>query len=78
MRVTVDEARHDRLAAAVVDVGSGILLENRVRGADRDDAIGLHGERNILLNRVGIDHHRVGEHDDPAGGLLRLRAARIE
>ena len=78
MRVTVDEARHEGLAAAVVDIRVRILLQDRIRRSDRGDAVALHRERDVFLNGIGIDHHRVGKHDGPARGLLRLRAAWIE
>ena len=68
MRVAVDQARDDRLATAVIDVGVGVLLEHRIGRPDRDDAIALHclpahpgeeitadvlyGERSSVMNQA--------------------------
>ena len=78
VRVAIDEPRHERLAAPVVDVGVRILLHDGVVLPDRDDAIALHGERHALLHGIGIDHHRVGEHNRASGRLLRLHSSAID
>ena len=78
MRVTVDEARDERLAAAVVDVGVGILLEDRIGRPDRRDAIALHRQRDVVLHAIRVDDRRVRKDDGPARGrLLALHAAWI-
>jgi hypothetical protein len=76
--VTVDEAREQRLSAAVVDVGVAISPENRVGGADRHNRVAFDRERDIVLDGVDVDDGGVGEDDGPARGRLSLEAALLE
>src|SRR5688572_32925292 len=78
MRVTVDEARNERLAAAVVDVGVGILLEDRIRSPNRRDAIALHRQRDIVLHAIRVDDRRVRKDDGTRSRLLALHGTWIK
>ena len=55
MGVAVDQAREERLAAAVVDLGLGILLENLVGRPDGRDDAALDRQRDVVLGAVDGD-----------------------
>ena len=75
--VTVDEAREERLASPVVDVGVGIRPEDRVGRADRRDPVACDRERHVVLNGIDVHDGRVSEDDVLPGGRLSLDAALV-
>ena len=79
MRVAVDQAGQQRLAAPVVDLGLWILREHLRRGPDGGNPIADHGERHVVAHLVHGHDGGVGEHHGPCRypGLC-LRVARIE
>ena len=78
MRVAVDEAREQRLAAAVVDLGLRIRLQDLFGGPDRRDAAAHDRQCDVVLNAVDVDDRGVGEDHRPCGGRLGLGGARVE
>jgi hypothetical protein len=76
--VTIDETGEQRLASAVVHRGVLIRLQDRVGGPDRDDAVGVDRERDVLQHGVDVDDGRVGEHRRLPLRRLRLRAAPVD
>ena len=65
VRVAVDQARQQRLAAAVVDLGVRILPEDLSVGPIAA-ILSPNRERHIVVHRIGVDDRRVGEDDGPA------------
>ncbi len=77
MRVAVDQPGKERLAAAVVDIGVRIGLEDLIGRTDRGDPVADNGERDVVLHGVRVDDGRIRK-DDDAAGRLRREVARIE
>ena len=79
VRVAVDQAGQQRLAAPVVDLRAGVRLEDRIGGADGRYRVAPTASATSSLHVVGRDDDGgVGE-DDGGGGLRRrgraIRAA---
>ena len=74
VRVAVDQAGEERLAAPVVDIRVRIALEDLIGRADRRDLVADNGQRHVVLHGVGVDDGRVAEHDRPvAAGCCACR-----
>ena len=78
MRVTVDEAGEQRLAAAVVDLGLRIGLQNLVGRADGRDSVALDRQRHVVAHGVHGHDGRLREDDGLSRWRLRLQAAARE
>ncbi len=54
VRVDVGEARQDHLARAVDPLGGRIARQDVGAGPDGGDAIGLDGDRGVVVDRVAV------------------------
>ena len=78
MRVAVDQSRHERLAASLVDLGVGVRPENRIGRTDSRNPVRLDGDGRVLEHRVGRHDGRVAEHDGARLRRLRANAVLLE
>ena len=78
VRVAVDQAGEQRLAAAVVDLGVGIRLEHLVGRADRGDRVAGHRQRDVVPNGIDGDDRGVGKDHGVAGCGLCLCAGGLQ
>jgi hypothetical protein len=66
VRVTIDQAREDRFAAPVVDVGVRIAPQDLLARPDRGNRVAHHRDRGIILDGVGVDDRCIAEDDRPS------------
>jgi hypothetical protein len=80
--VAIDQPGKDCLAAAVVDIGILILLQNSIGRSDRRDRRSVNGQGHVVLRAVDGDDGGMGEDDRPCrlrtGRCLRFDAAVLQ
>jgi hypothetical protein len=78
VRVAVDQAGEQRLAAPAVDLGAGIRLEELIGGSNRRDPVAIHRKRDLVAHGIRRDDRGVGKDDGSPRRRLRVDVAGLE